>query len=98
MAGLLHAPGLLSLSSALQGGSDGCVPPAHGWSPVLLPPSRLPTPRSLHQVHDEEKGFELELAWICEESGRQFQRVPQQLAEEAEAAAKAALEAEDMDD
>ncbi|EFN57835.1 hypothetical protein CHLNCDRAFT_56088 [Chlorella variabilis] len=52
----------------------------------------------LHQVHDEEKGFELELAWICEESGRQFQRVPQQLAEEAEAAAKAALEAEDMDD
>lgn len=52
----------------------------------------------LHQVHDEEKGFEMELAWICEDSGRQFQRVPQQLAEEAEAAAKAALEAEDMDD
>jgi len=25
----------------------------------------------------------MELAWICEESGRQFQRVPQQLAEEA---------------
>ncbi|PSC75430.1 Proteasome subunit alpha type-3 [Micractinium conductrix] len=52
----------------------------------------------LHQVHDEEKGFELELAWICEESGKQFQRVPQQLADEADAAAKAALEAEDMDD
>lgn len=63
---------------------------------VHLPPS--PGPCSLHQVHDEEKGFEMELAWICEESGRQFQRVPQQLAEEAEAAAKAALEAEDMDD
>lgn len=25
----------------------------------------------------------MELAWICDESGRQFQRVPQQLAEEA---------------
>ena len=25
----------------------------------------------------------MELAWICEESGRQFQRVPQQLVEEA---------------
>lgn len=25
----------------------------------------------------------MELAWVCEESGRQFQRVPQQLADEA---------------
>lgn len=52
----------------------------------------------LHQVHDEEKGFEMELAWICDESERQFRRVPQTLVDEAEAAAKAALEAEDMDD
>lgn len=38
----------------------------------------------------------MELAWVCDESGRQFQRVPAELASEAEAAAKAALEAEDM--
>lgn len=31
----------------------------------------------LHRVHDEEKPFEAELAWVCEESGRTFQRVPQ---------------------
>jgi hypothetical protein len=55
----------------------------------VLPSPALPCPAlpcaacSLHQVHDEEKGFEMELAWICEESGRQFQRVPQQLVEEA---------------
>eukprot|EP00887_Chlorella_sp_A99_P000786 scaffold5.g786.t1 len=52
----------------------------------------------LHQAHDEEKGFEMELAWICEESGRQFGRVPAELAAEAERLAKEALEAEDMDD
>jgi 20S proteasome subunit alpha 7 len=52
--------------------------------------------RSLHQVHDEEKEFELELGWVCEESGRQFQRVPTELADEANRAAKDALEAEDM--
>lgn len=52
----------------------------------------------LHQAHDEEKGFEMELAWVCDESNRTFQRVPQELAEGAEQAAKAELEAEDMDD
>lgn len=52
----------------------------------------------LHQVHDEEKGFEMELAWVCDESNRQFQRVPDELVAEAEKAAKEALEAEDMDD
>lgn len=51
---------------------------------------------SLHQVHDEEKGFEMELAWVCDESNKQFQRVPNELLEEAERAAKLALEAEDM--
>lgn len=50
----------------------------------------------LHQVHDEEREFEMELAWICEESGREFGRVPQELADQAEADAKSALEAEDM--
>ena len=53
-----------------------CIPSPHPPPPSL-------TPCSLHQVHDEEKGFEMELAWVCEESGRQFQRVPQPLAEEA---------------
>ncbi|KAL6780860.1 POA7 [Auxenochlorella protothecoides x Auxenochlorella symbiontica] len=52
----------------------------------------------LHRVHDEEKPFEAELAWVCEESGRMFQRVPQELVDEAERLAKEALEAEDMDD
>ena len=57
--------------------------PAHSFvlRRPLCPP--LCVPCSLHQVHDEEKGFEMELAWVCEESGRQFQRVPQPLAEEA---------------
>jgi 20S proteasome subunit alpha 7 len=50
----------------------------------------------LHQVHDEEKGFEMELAWVCVESNKQFQRVPDELVAEADKAAKEALEAEDM--
>ena len=56
---------------------------AHPTAPLMFPLPSLPRLCSLHQVHDEEKGFEMELAWICEDSGRQFQRVPQQLAEEA---------------
>jgi hypothetical protein len=58
--------------------------------------NRVPFPRSLHQVHDEEKGFEMELAWVCDESNKQFQRVPDELVAEADKAAKDALEAEDM--
>ncbi len=50
----------------------------------------------LHQVHDEEKGFEMEMAWVCDESGRQFQRVPDELVTAADTAAREALEAEDM--
>ena len=46
---------------------------------------------SLHTVHDEEKPFELELAWICNESDKKFQRVPADLAQEADRAAKDAL-------
>ena len=46
---------------------------------------------SLHTVHDEEKPFELELAWICLESDKKFQRVPADLAQEADRAAKDAL-------
>lgn len=51
---------------------------------------------SLHQVHDEEKSFEIEMAWVCDESKKQFQRVPQDIVAEADKAAKEALEAEDM--
>eukprot|EP00891_Asterochloris_glomerata_P004683 jgi/Astpho2/4683/Aster-00244 len=51
----------------------------------------------LHTVHDEEKPFELELAWICNESDKKFQRVPVDLAQEADRAAKDALNS-DMED
>lgn len=50
----------------------------------------------LQRVHDEEKPFEAELAWVCDESQRVFQRVPQELVEEAERLAKEKLEAEEM--
>jgi 20S proteasome subunit alpha 7 len=53
-------------------------------------------PRSLYSVHDEDKPFELELAWICEASGREFRRVPADVLAAAEAAAKSALEELDM--
>lgn len=52
----------------------------------------------LHRIHDEEKGFEMEIAWISEETGGIFKRVPQELVQEAETAAKEALEAEEMED
>lgn len=52
----------------------------------------------LHQAHDEEKPFEMELAWVCEESGREFTRVPEALVAEAERLAKEAMEAADADD
>lgn len=49
------------------------------------------------QVHDEDgKPFELEISWICDESGRTHQRVPEPLLSEAIAAAKAALADSDM--
>lgn len=51
----------------------------------------------LYAVHegDGAKPFELELAWVCDASGRQFERVPADVAAAAEAAAKAALEESD---
>lgn len=54
----------------------------------------------IYQVHDDakESAFELELSWVCEESARIHQRVPQELHDTATAAAKAALEDADMDD
>lgn len=53
---------------------------------------------SLHSVHEGEKPFELELAWICEANGRKFERVPADKVAQAEAEAKAALAESDMDD
>ncbi|KAF8062974.1 PAG1 [Scenedesmus sp. PABB004] len=53
----------------------------------------------LHKVHEEDsKPFELEMSWICEESGRKHARVPADVVAEAEAAAKAAAESSDMED
>jgi 20S proteasome subunit alpha 7 len=52
----------------------------------------------LHSVHEGDKPFELELAWVCDASGRRFERVPADVAAAAEAAAKAALADSDMDE
>ena len=57
-----------------------------------------PPSHSLHSVHEGDKPFELELAWVCEASGRRFERVPKDVATAAEAAAKAALADSDMDE
>lgn len=53
----------------------------------------------IYGVHDEakDKTFELEMSWVCDESNRQHQKVPEALLEEAKAAAKAALEEMDAD-
>lgn len=53
---------------------------------------------SIYRVHDEvkDKLFELELAWVCADSGNRFQIVPQDLFAQAEAAAKQALDADEM--
>ena len=50
----------------------------------------------LQRVHDEEKPFEAELAWVCDESQRVFQRVPQELVEDDELLANEKLEADEM--
>ncbi|KAG6424310.1 hypothetical protein SASPL_114725 [Salvia splendens] len=54
---------------------------------------------SIYGVHDEakDKAFELELSWVCDESNCQHEKVPENLLEEAKAAAKAALEEMDAD-
>jgi len=47
----------------------------------------------LHMTHDDskDKPFELEMGWICEASNWQFQKVPDALRNDANAAAKAEL-------
>ena len=50
-------------------------------------------PRSIYRVHDEkDKAFQLELSWVCEETGWQHKPLPRDLQAEAEAAGAAALE------
>jgi 20S proteasome subunit alpha 7 len=60
----------------------------YGSEPLTL------TPRSIHLVHDDnqDKAFELEMTWVCEESGMKHAAVPADLLAEAEEKAKAALE------
>ncbi|KAJ3052730.1 hypothetical protein HK097_005790 [Rhizophlyctis rosea] len=55
--------------------------------------------RIIYTVHDDvkDKDFELELSWVCEESGGRHEFVPKDLAAEAERAAKASLE-DEMDE
>jgi 20S proteasome subunit alpha 7 len=45
-------------------------------------------------VHDDnkDKDFELEMTWVCKESGNKHKAVPQDLLDEADAKGKAALE------
>ena len=53
----------------------------------------------IHRCHDEkDKAFELELSWVCAESGWEHARVPADLARATGEAAKAAIEAALMDE
>jgi len=55
----------------------------------------------IHLLHDDvkDKDFELELSWICKESGYKHQIVPKHIAEEADRIGKAAKAAsEEMDE
>ena len=51
-------------------------------------------------VHDEvkDKMFELEMSWVCEETGGRHEMVPKDLKLQAEKFAKAALEEESSDE
>jgi 20S proteasome subunit alpha 7 len=85
------------------------VPESHDYSPVIEPTAYTASiticvldlqrvcyclcPRV--QVHDDDgKPFDIELSWVCEESGRKHARVPAELLDEAVRAAKAAAEAD----
>ncbi|XP_044256020.1 proteasome subunit alpha type-3 [Tribolium madens] len=54
----------------------------------------------IYLVHDElkDKNFELELSWMCEESGGRHEKVPENVFLEAEKAAKQAMEADSDSD
>ncbi|KAF9675263.1 hypothetical protein SADUNF_Sadunf09G0013800 [Salix dunnii] len=59
----------------------------------------LEVAKIIYKLHDEakDKAFELEMSWVCDESKRQHQKVPDELLEEAKAAARIALEEMDAD-
>jgi len=54
----------------------------------------------VYLVHDElkDKNFELELSWVCKDSDGLHQRVPNNVFQEAEKAAKQAMEADSESD
>ncbi|KAL7677354.1 hypothetical protein ACOME3_003590 [Neoechinorhynchus agilis] len=54
----------------------------------------------IYKVHDEVKDrlFELELGWVCAESGFTFQRVPDDIYKEAVQFAESSLREDDDDD
>jgi len=53
----------------------------------------------IYSVHDDvkDKEFELELSWVCEESGNKHVMVPKEIKEQAEKIAQAAVEEEDSE-
>ena len=55
---------------------------------------------SIHIGHDDlkDKPFELELSWVCEESGWRHERVAEELRAGAVAWAKSQIEAEELGD
>nr|XP_002132081.1 proteasome subunit alpha type-3-like [Ciona intestinalis] len=54
----------------------------------------------VYVVHDEvkDKAFQLQLSWVCAESGGVHERVPENLVDASEAFAKDAMEESDSDD
>lgn len=53
--------------------------------------------RIIHTVHDDKQKFELEMSWICKDSGYQHRSVPEDVLEKIEKQAIAAVN-DDMDD
>ena len=51
-----------------------------------------------YKLRDDEKPYEIEVSWICDENGKKFTCVPPDVVQSAEAAAKAALESDMEDD
>uniref|UniRef100_A0A7S1F9Z9 Proteasome subunit alpha type n=1 Tax=Noctiluca scintillans TaxID=2966 RepID=A0A7S1F9Z9_NOCSC len=60
--------------------------------------SMVSVARIIHKVHDEkDRAFELEMAWVCKDSGYKFATVPKEMLKEAETEALRLIEAEDED-
>jgi len=55
--------------------------------------------RMIYTIHDKrDKEFELELGWVCDESNKEFQKVPKNLKEEAIKYAKDSMKEKKNDD